>query len=200
MKLTIRSVTFAGALMLSGCSSMQGSTSTAPAAAPTPVVSGTVGEQAVTVTAKVKKIDMKTRHVTLEGQDGKTFTITAGDEVRNLAQVKAGDLVSATYYESLAYEVKKPGDAVPGVVVGEAGGRAKPGEKPGAVGARATTVTTTITGIDKKAQTVDLTGPDGDVVTVKARNPANLDKVKVGDLVEITYTEAMAISVQPATK
>jgi Cu/Ag efflux protein CusF len=169
-------------------------------AVPTPVVSGTIGEQAVTVTAKVKKVDLKMRRVTLERADGESFTMTAGDAVKNLAQVKAGDSVVATYYESLAYEVKKPGDAVPGVVVGAGGGSAKPGEKPAGLGARVTTVTATITGIDKKTQMVTLTGPDGDVVSVKARNPANLDKVKIGDLVEITYTEALAISVEPAKK
>jgi hypothetical protein len=38
-------------------------------------------------------------------------------------------------------------------------------------------------------------------VTVKARDPKNLDKVKVGDNVEITYTQALAISLdKPAKK
>ena len=45
-----------------------------------------------------------------------------------------------------------------------------------------------------------LKAPDGTLTTIKARNPANLDKVAVGDLVEITYTEALAIGVEPAPK
>jgi hypothetical protein len=53
----------------------------------------------------------------------------------------------------------------------------------------------TITGLDKAAGTVMLQGPTGQVTTVKARDPRNLDRVAVGDLVEVTYTEAMAVSV-----
>ena len=51
----------------------------------------------------MKKIDYKTRMVTLVGADGEPFTIKAGDEVKNLAQVKVGDEVVATYYQSIAY-------------------------------------------------------------------------------------------------
>jgi len=35
---------------------------------------------------------------------------------------------------------------------------------------------------------------------VKARDPKNLEGVKGGDEVAITYTEALAISVEPASK
>jgi acid stress-induced BolA-like protein IbaG/YrbA len=209
MKRVSCGIVFPLALLAASCSTMRSKPETPPAAAqpaamqmaaPTPVVSGTVGETAVQVTAKVLKIDLKTRHVTLEGPDGKHFTIVASDRVKNLPQVKKGDLVVATYYQSVAYDVMKPGDAAPGVASAGTLDTAKLGAKPGATGARVTTVTATITGIDKTKQTVTLTGPDGDVVTVKARNPANLDKVKTGDLVQITLTEALAISVEPAQK
>jgi len=201
MKGINRGIVIVGALMVSSCSTMHSKPETpAPAQPGAPVVSGNLGEQAVKVTAKVKKVDLKTRHVTLEGADGKLVTVTCGDEVRNLPQVKVGDDVVATYYQSIAYEVKKPGDATPGVAVAEGAQRAELGQKPGASAARVTTVTATITGIDKTNGTVTLTGPDGDPTTVKARNPANLDKVKIGDLVEITLTESLAIAVEPAKK
>jgi hypothetical protein len=57
-------------------------------------------------------------------------------------------------------------------------------------------VTATILNLDKTKETVTLKGPDGDVVVVKVQDPANLDKVKVGDTIVITYTEALAIAVQ----
>jgi hypothetical protein len=47
---------------------------------------------------------------------------------------------------------------------------------------------------------VTLKGPEGKSVTVKAENPKNLAKVKVGDEVEVTYTEALAISVEEAKR
>jgi hypothetical protein len=149
----------------------------------------------VTATARVKAIDLQTRHVTLERDDGSEVTLQVDDTVRNLPQVKVGDVVKASYYESLAYEVKKPGTATPGATVAEQAGRAKVGEQPAGAGARVTTVVVTITGIDKAAGTVTVQGPTGQATPIKARDPRNLDRVAVGDLVEITYTEAVAVSV-----
>jgi Cu/Ag efflux protein CusF len=165
-----------------------------------PPPSGTVGENLVSATARVKAIDLKTRHVTLERPDGSVIKFVAGDEVRNLPQVKVGDEVTVTYYESLAYAVKKPGTAVPGTTVAEGLGRAKLGEKPGGAAGRVTTLTATIAGIDKAAKTVTLQTADGETRTIKVRHPEKLDQVSVGDLVEITYTEALAISVNEAEK
>lgn len=172
----------------------------APAAAPQPPLGGVVGQNVVTSTATVKEINQKTRRVTLRRQDGSLLKFTASDQVRNLDKVKVGDQVTVTYYESLAYEVKKPGQGGPAVAVTEGIERAKPGEKPGGTAGRVTTMTATIASIDKPAQTVTLRNPDGELATFKARYPENLDRVAVGDLVEITYTEALAISVDTPTK
>ena len=188
------------ALAVTGCAGGNTPASTASKTAPTaaaqPLPRGTIGEHLVTTTARVKAIDQQTRRVTLERADGSELTLYADDTVRNLAQVQAGDEVTASYYESLAYEVKKPGTATPGAtMVGEAA-RAKPGEKPAGAGVRVTTLVATIVGIDKAAGTVTLQGPTGKATTIKARDPRNLDRVAVGDLVEVTYTEAVAVSVE----
>jgi hypothetical protein len=61
---------------------------------------------------------------------------------------------------------------------------------------RVTTITATIAAIDKVAGTVTLRGLDGEDTTIKARNRDNLDHVAVGDLVDITCTEALAVSVE----
>ena len=170
------------------------------AAAPTPVVSGTVAENSVTESATVTAIDHKKRMVTLKGPDGRTATIHVDESVKNLPQVKKGDQVVVTYYESLAYDVMKKGDATRGVAVAEQVATAKPGEMPAGVGARAVTVTAKITAIDKKNHTVTLKGPKGNLKTIKVKDPSRLDLVQVGDLVSITYTEALAIAVERAPK
>ena len=120
--------------------------------------------------------------------------IHADPTVRNLPQVQVGDEVTAAFYESLAYAVKKPGTAAPGATMAADAARTKRGEKPGAAGARGTTAVVTITGIDMTAGTVTLQGPTGRVTTVKARDPCNLERVSVGDHVEVTYTEAIAVA------
>jgi len=152
------------------------------------------------VSATVTKIDYTTREVTLRTQDGKEHTIVADSAVRNLAQVKPGDVVTATYAEALAYEVLKKGAKAPGVEQVVGGGRAEPGARPaGAIGQQ-TTVTVTITAIDRSVPSVTFLGPRGNSRTVKVRHPEKLEGVNVGDMVDITYTEALAIKVDPAPK
>jgi hypothetical protein len=151
------------------------------------------------MTATVQAIDLNTRIVTLKGPKGEVRDIKVGEEAVNLPQVKVGDLVTVKYYESLAIEVIKPG-TVSGAGEKSAIVRAKPGEMPGGMAARQSTVTATVTAIDKKKGTISLKGPEGKTVVAKAEDPKNLDKVKVGDELMITYTEALAISVEKAKK
>ena len=151
----------------------------------------------VVVRGTVEAVDKAKQTVTLKGPRGGTLTLKVRDP-QKLEVINVGDPVVAKYYESLAFEVKKAGSATPGSSAKETVASSKPGETPaGAVG-RQITVTATITAIDKKAQTVTIKGPEGNTETVKARDPKNLDKVKVGDLVEITYTQALAISLDKA--
>jgi Cu/Ag efflux protein CusF len=152
-----------------------------------------------TVTATVVKVDQKTREVTLKREDGKEFSFVAGEDVKNLAQVKPGDTVTATYAEALAYEVKKGGEMVgPATVVG--GGAAEPGARPAAGIARQTTATVMITAIDPKVPSVTFKGPQGNTRTIKVMHPEKLEGVSVGDTVQLTFTEAFGIKVEPAPK
>lgn len=157
-------------------------------------------QQTITATAAVTKINQKTRMVTLKGSDGQTKTIHVSDEVKNLAQVKRGDLVTVAYYESIAWELRKKGSAQPSVDAAADATRNPVGGMPGAVGGAAVNVVAKITKIDKATNTVSLKGPKGNIVDVKVKDPSRLEGVKVGDLVDLTYTEAMAISVERAPK
>jgi hypothetical protein len=158
-----------------------------------------VKERTAVMTATVQAIDLEKRIVTLKGPKGEVRDIKVGEEARNLPQLKVGDLVTVKYYESIAVEVMKSGTAS---AAGEKSAivRNKPGEMPGGMAARQSTITATVTAIDKKKGTITLKGPDGKTVIAKAEDPKNLDKVKVGDELMITYTEALAISVEKAKK
>ena len=153
----------------------------------------------VEVTATVQKIDYTTREVTLQADDGQQYSFVASEQVENLPQVKVGDRVTIAYAEALAYEVHKGGAAADGGTV-IAGGRAEPGAKPAGVIARETTVTVLITAIDPKAPSVTFTGPGGNSRTIKVLHPEKLEGVSVGDTVDLTYTEALAVKVEAATK
>jgi Cu/Ag efflux protein CusF len=151
----------------------------------------------VTVTAVVKKIDQRGRLVTLLGPNGQQQTLQVGPEVQNLPQVRRGDHVVVQYTESVALRLKKPG-APPEATVEQEVGRAEPGQMPGAEAAQVVKATAKIVRIDRRDQTATLVGPRGKRFTVKVKDPTILDRVRVGDRVQATYRESLAISVQPA--
>jgi hypothetical protein len=171
--------------LLSGCQAM---TSSEPAKVER------VNEVAGTVTA----VDLPNRLVTLRGPDGKLFTVEAGEEVRNLPQVEVGDRVVVRYCQAIAAELAKPGQqaAASAEVT-----RAPLGAKPGAGLTQEVTGTVRIDALDPATHTVSFTDPGGHSQTITVRDPKMQDflkTLKVGDQVAITYTEAVAIAVEPA--
>ena len=128
-------------------------------------------EAVVTATATVEAIDLKTRLVTLLGEEGNTFVIVVGPQAKNLSQVHVGDVVQVTYYEAVAVKVYKPGEAPPEISQTNVQATAKKGEMPGGMAASQMTVTATVQSIDKENQTAVLVGPEGNPVKVKVAGP-----------------------------
>ena len=155
-------------------------------------------ERVSEVTATVTAIDLPARQVTLRGPDGNLFTVEAGEEVRNLPQVEVGDRVVVSYYEAIAAEMAQPGQEAS---ASAAAARAPAGAKPGAGVAQEVTATVEIVALDLPNHTVSFTGPQGLAQTITVQDPEMRDFIrtlKVGDEVAVTYTEALAISVEPA--
>jgi Cu/Ag efflux protein CusF len=150
-----------------------------------------------TITAKVKKIDLKTREVTLVGEDAVETTFKAGDDVRNLDKVKVGDVVSTTLDQSLTLWLLKEGDPAPELSVGSDVYRAQKGQKPGGMMTTDLTGIATVEAIAADKKFVTLKGPKGNVVKLAVRNPDNLEGVTVGTKVGFAYSETLAISVAP---
>ena len=183
-------------------------TSTTPAPAPAPAPEKSQGKPAVGEARQVKMrgtisaIDKEKSTITLKGQKGRTITLDVHDPSK-LETLKVGDPVVGTYIEAIAIEVKKAGSGVPGAAVEERRAGSKPGENPAGVMARQVTVTATVTGVNKQAPSVTIKGPSGKVETVKVQDAKNIANVKAGDLVEITYVQALAVALDkpaPAPK
>ena len=160
-----------------------------------PLVSSSEVESTV---AKVEAVDLKARKVTLSSLQGDLFIIHVGKEAVNLPQVKKGDMVDISYGRELKVWMAEPGDVVneqSTVVV-----RAKPGSKPQGMGVTETNVTAKILALDKTNELAKLELANGKVVTVKVQNPGNLNKVKVGDTLGISYLEVVDIAVRKGSK
>jgi len=213
--------TIAAGSLVSGCASRdagtaaQAAATSAPAQAAiagAPKVSDTAASPAVTerpgvvegeltvVTAKVKAIDSKSRVVTLVYPDGKTAKIKCGPEVRNFAQIRVGDDVTAEFLESVEIFVSSE-KVTPAAGTASAVERAPLGGKPGMTEVQSVEVTAQVESIDYKTRMVKLRGPEGKTKTVKAGPEVKrLDEVKQGDTVVVRYTEAVSIRVTAPTE
>ncbi|RDI97594.1 hypothetical protein DVT68_14965 [Dyella solisilvae] len=165
---------------------------------------GELARQEKTLTATVVSIDHDKRLITLRGPSGHEETIEAGPEVKNFDQIKPGDQVSAHFQAALALQIL-PADGHHQLGTEVEGGTttAPKGSTPGMTTGHSITVTTKLTALDLKNHTVTLTGEDGHERVIEVKDPerqAQLNRLKVGDLVSITYVEALAITVTPQGK
>jgi len=158
------------------------------------------GAAVVKVSATVEAVDPATRSVTLKGPKGDLHTIVAGDEVRNFDQIKVGDKVTVKYLESLTIELKKDGKAVVGRTEKSDLQRAAAGQKPGGIAQHEVTVVADVVGVDMKKKTVSVKNDKGEVVDLHVQDPEQIKLVKKGDQIQATYTEAVAIAMEPAAK
>jgi uncharacterized lipoprotein YajG len=176
----------AGALLLAGCANNP----------PAPLNI----ENRIEASATVTQIDAAKRTLTLKTESGDEFPLEASQAVRNLAQVKVGDRVTVTYIDAIGAQMRKPGDSTePNVELGAA--RTNPGERPGGGYAMVKTVPVTIVSVDTRTSTVKFFTADKQVRTITVERPeakAYISKLKAGDEVIVTFSEALAIEVKPA--
>ena len=159
---------------------------------PNPVSQSAVLETTATITA----IDHDARLITLEDEDGESETIVAGPGVMRFDELKVGQKVTFRYYESMVTQVRKPGEAgatppsgVPTLTRGA-------GAKPSATVAQQLMATVTVKAIDPKVPSMTVETEDGDTMSFKVDEKKNIQNVKLGDRVEITYTAAILITVK----
>jgi hypothetical protein len=149
----------------------------------------------VTITATIEAIDQTNRIVTLKGPKGNLVDTYVDESYKRFNQLKVGDQVKAQYYESLAMSIRKPGDPAPAAGVKESV-TAREGA-PGATAARQLTGSVTVTALDPKVPSISVKGPKGNVFSMRVQDPKRLEGVKVGDMIDITYTQALLIAVDP---
>jgi Cu/Ag efflux protein CusF len=165
-----------------------------PALAQKPVSQGAV----ISETAVIVAIDSTNRLITLKAEDGFTDTILAGPDVKRFAELKVGDKVTFRYYESIVYAIQQPG-AKPPAPESAALVRSQ-GPRPGGTLSEQFTTVVTIQAIDMAIPSVTIKTEDGNTMSFKVEDKKNLTGVKAGDKVQITYTRALAISVEAPKK
>ena len=151
-----------------------------------------------TATFTIEAIDHTTRIVTLKDKDGISEDLLCGPEVRRFDALKVGDKVTFRYHESLVSAIRRPGSAPKAPAAGAI--TRSEGTKPGGTIATQMSATVTIEAIDAKVPSVTVKAADGRRLSFKVEDRKNLEGYKAGDKVEVTYTQALAVSVEPAGK
>ena len=120
--------------------------------------------------------------------------------------LKVGDTVNAQYYRSVAFGISGPkgGNEASQSQNEMTEAIEQPAEAPGGVAARVTKVQGLVVGIDRAANSIDVVNPSGGgVYTIEVTNPeriAMLSQVKVGDTITAVVSQALAVSIEPASK
>jgi len=156
---------------------------------------GLKAKEIIVTKATVQDVDKDKREVMLKREDGTTVTVKVPETVRNFDQIKAGDIVTAKYTESIALAVRKS-DEPPSATGREVTSRAEPGQKPGMSRASTIQISATIEKIDRDKREVTLKGPEGKTRVVKVpEDMKRFDDLKENDQVVVTATQSIAIEV-----
>jgi hypothetical protein len=152
----------------------------------------TLPGESVTVTATVEAIEHASRSLTLKKPDNSILQITVPKEYLRFDALKVGDKLSATYYDNIVIRVKAPGEK--DVDSASASLIASPGAKPGFTVGAQRSITATITAIDPKVPSITLSGPSNWKYSSKVADKDALKQVKVGDRLDVVWTEAVLLS------
>jgi Cu/Ag efflux protein CusF len=151
--------------------------------------------ESVEVTAKVVAIDHTARVVTLENKDGQV-ELGVGPEIKRFDELKVGDTITFRYVESVLAAIQKPGQGASAKGSDDPKITRGTGARPSGTIAQQQKATVTIKAIDPKVPAVTVTTADGHTSSFKVEDKKLLDGFKAGDKVDITYTEALMISVK----
>jgi len=180
------------ALTLSACSS-----SSTPKQAAAPV---TLSSEQVTLEGSITRVDRANRMVTIRGSEGAEVDLFVSDQVRNFDQLQVGDRVAMDYTQAVAAQIEPAGSGQVGTSVEQGGSRAGAGARPGGSVSETVTVVAEVLAVDTAANTITLKGPRGNVVTLEVVRDdlrARLGSINAGDLLRVTFTEAVAVNIRP---
>ena len=164
-----------------------------PGAAPGPTKSMS---RTVHDTVTISGIDKSARMLTVKNDAGDTRTIQVPTEVKAFDKLKKGDKIDVDYTEAIALSMLPPGTK-PSASEKEA--MARTGKEAGIMG-KQVSISAEILEVDAAGNKVVLKGPKGNARVVHVQDPdmqAKLPSLKPGQVVQITYTEATALAIQP---
>ena len=148
----------------------------------------------VTLAGTVETIDHDKRVVTLKTADGKFETIDVPPSAKRFDELKVGDKVSVTYNNNVSVRLKPPGE--PAVDTGSKTSTMGQEVRPGGMTEVQRTMTAHVDSIDKSTSSMTFVGPNGWKYSRHVVDPTVLEKVKIGDAVDVTWNTDLKVMVE----
>lgn len=155
-----------------------------------------------TMIGTVTDISTETREITIIGPQGELTTITAGEELERFDEIVVNDIIKFDLYTYMKAEFRAPTAeeiAEPIVVVEEAIKATKEDAPAGAVGAVIKAVVT-IEALNRVYMMATVKGPEGNFLSIKMEDKDLITKLHIGQVVILTYAEALAVSLEKIEK
>jgi len=146
----------------------------------------------------ITEIDSDTREITIMGSQGELHTVTAGEEVERFDEIEVGEIITFDFYKYMKAEFRKPTAEEmeePLMVLAEAG-KADMDMEPGAAIGAVVKAVVTIQTISLQFMYVSIKGPNGNFSTIHVEDEELIKKLHVGQVVILTYAEAIAVSLE----
>jgi Cu/Ag efflux protein CusF len=147
----------------------------------------------------VTAIDKGSRTVTVKTDAGETRSFQVSNDVKGFDKLKKGDKIDVDYTEAIAVAMLPKGTKLSS---SERTAATRTGNGMGGAG-KQMTVSAEVLSVDTANNTVTVKGPKGKVETIDVQDPDNqakLGSIKPGQVMQFTYTEAVAVSVTPEGK
>lgn len=155
----------------------------------------------VTMQGTVTEINKETREITLMSKEGGLVTLTAGEEVERFDEIAVDDVMQFDYYTYIKAEFRDPTPeeiAEPLQMMAE-GGKAPEGMDPAAVVGAIAKAVVTIEVLNRPNMIATVKGPNGNYVSIPMEDEDLITQLKIGEVLILTYAEAMAISLEKIT-
>ena len=146
----------------------------------------------------ITEINKETREISIIGSKGELHTVTAGEEVERFDDIEVGDVITFDFYKYMKAEFRNPTEEElenPLVIVTEEA-KAPADLKPGAALGAIVQAVVTIQVINLPFMYVNIEGPNGNFTTIHMKDKELIQKLHVGQVVILTYAEAMAITLE----
>lgn len=136
--------------------------------------------------AVVESVDKQARQVLLHLPDDTLLTLTVPSDVKTIDKLQPGDHVAVTYYDAAVIHLAKT--------------EASATEKAASGGPTKDQIqgVRSVVGVDQSRGTITLADARNHIETLNVPDRSMLRTVKPGDNVDVTYTEAIDISLEPA--